>query len=133
MKESSPATALMLRAIVVHVAALAEGREVLGPVVGGVMIAVPSSQDHACGPHPFEDIIRPDRQTDEASGSITPGALLPIPPATVPEMKDALPMRTQTDLAAPLRPLEADHGRELRPIDGVEEAVLAPDRHPGQS
>ncbi|WP_210168766.1 hypothetical protein, partial [Methylobacterium sp. Leaf465] len=37
-KESSPATALMLRAIVVHMAALAEGGEVLGPVVGGIMV-----------------------------------------------------------------------------------------------
>jgi hypothetical protein len=123
----------MLRAIVVHVAALAEGGEVLRPVVGRVMIAVPGRENHARGSHTPENIIRPDRQTDEASGSITPGARLSIPPATVPEMKDALSMRTQTDLAAPLSPLKADHSRELAPIDGVEEAVLAPDRHPGQS
>ena len=108
-KESSPTTALMLGPIVVHVAALAEGGEVLGPVVRRVVIAVPGGQDYPCGPHPSEDIIGSDRQTDEVPGSVTPGAFLPIPPATIAEMKDALPMGTGANLAPPLRTLEADH------------------------
>jgi hypothetical protein len=119
----------MLGPIVVHVAALAEGREVLSGVVGGVVIAVSGSQNHACGPHPSEDIIGPDREADEAPRSVTPRAFLSIPPTPIAKMEDPLPVRTGANLAPPLRPLEADHGRELRPIDRVEEAVLAPDRH----
>jgi hypothetical protein len=132
-EQGAPASALMFGSIVVHVAALAEGGEVLGPVVRRVMIAVASGQDYPCGAHASENIIGSDRQTDEASGSVTPGAFLPIPPAAVPEVEDSLPVRTGANLAPAIRALEADHGRELRPIDGVEEAVLAPDRHPGQS
>ncbi len=40
-----------------------------------------------------------------------------------------LPVRAPAALAAAPCPPEPDHGRELGPVDGVEEAVLAPDRH----
>lgn len=123
----------MFRSIVVHVAALTKGGEVLGSVVGRVMVAVPGCQDHARGPDTPEDVVGSDRQTDEVPGPIAPGDNLCVPPATVAEMEYGLPMWAGTDLAAPLRPLEADHGRELGPVDGVEEAVLAPDRHARQS
>lgn len=123
----------MFGPVVVHVAALAEGREVLGPIVRRVVIPMPGGQDHPGGPHTPKNIIGPDREADEASGSIAPGAFRSIPPATIAEMEHALPMRTGADLAAPLRPLEADHGREFAPVDGIEEAVLASDRHARQS
>ena len=51
----------MLRPIVVHVAALAEGHEVLGGVVGGVMIAMGGGEDDASRSHGPEHIISPDR------------------------------------------------------------------------
>ena len=98
-----------------------------------VMIAVPGGQDYPRGTHTTQDIIGSDRQTNEAPGSVTPGARLSIPPATVPEVEDPLPMRTGANLAPPLRALEADHSRELRPVDGIEEAMLTPDWHARQS
>ena len=42
-------------------------------------------------------------------------------------------MRTGADLTPFLGPLEADHGRKLGPVDRIEEAVLALDRHARQS
>jgi len=44
-------------------------------------------------------------------------------------MVDHLAMWASAALAAAFRPREPDHGRELRPVDRVEEAVLGPDRH----
>jgi hypothetical protein len=54
----------MLGLVMVYVTALAEGREVLGPVVGNVMIAVPGRQDNARGPHAPEDVVNSDCQAD---------------------------------------------------------------------
>ena len=62
---------------------------------------------------------------------VTPAAGVHIPPATVAEVVDDPPMRSPAAFAAPPCPSEPDHGRELRPVDGVEEAVLGPDRHGG--
>ena len=42
-------------------------------------------------------------------------------------------MTTPATFAAAFRPPEPDHGRELRPINGIEEAVLGPDRFVGIS
>lgn len=71
-EQGPPASALMFGSIVVHVAALAEGREVLRGVVRRVVITVPGRQDHSRSPHPTEDIIGSGRQTDEASCAVTP-------------------------------------------------------------
>jgi hypothetical protein len=60
---------------------------------------------------------------------VTPGARRRIPPAAIPEMRHVLPMRATAGLTAAPCPPEPDHGRELRPVDRVEEAVLAPDGH----
>ena len=58
------------------------------------------------------------------------------PPAGGPFFEVAIkpnhpPVRSLAALATAFRPAEPDHGRELRPVDGVEEAVLGPDRHSG--
>ena len=52
-----------------------------------------------------------------------------LPPATIAEVVDHPPVGPPAALAAAFRPPEPDHGRELRPVDGVEEAMLGPDRH----
>jgi hypothetical protein len=119
----------MFGPIVVHVAALAEGGEVFTHVVRRVVIAVPGRQNQARGAHASQNVIGPHCQTDEAPGPIAPGAHLSIPPAPIAKMKDALSMRTGADLTTASCPLEANDGRELRPVDGIEEVVLAPDWH----
>jgi len=100
----------MFRSIVVDVVALAESREVLRGVVGRVGIAVPGGEDHTGRSYSFEHVVCSDREADEAPGSITPSDSFIVPPATIPEMEDALSTRTGTNLAASLRPLEADDG-----------------------
>jgi hypothetical protein len=119
----------MLGPIVVYVTRLAEGGEVLGPVVRRVMIAAPGRQNHTCYSYGTQNVICPNHQAVEASYPIPPGARLSIPPASIAEIKDALSMRTGADIATSLGLLEADRSRELGPIDGIEEAVLAPDRY----
>jgi hypothetical protein len=44
-------------------------------------------------------------------------------------MGHTLPVQTRPDFTSATGTAEADHGRELGPIDEVEKAVLAPDWH----
>lgn len=61
--------------------------------------------------------------------SVTPATHGCIPPASVAEMIDRAPMRAAADLTASTRAPEADRGREFAPVDWIEVAVLASDRH----
>ena len=118
----------MLRPVVDHVAALAEGCEVGVCVVGRVVIAMGGCQDDMGLASAAEDIdARPD--PDPAPPSIAPTAGLSVPPTPIAEVVDHLPVRSPTALAAALRPTKADRHRQLAPVDRVEEAVLGPDRH----
>ena len=63
--------------------------------------------------------------------SVSPPAGVRIPPPPVAEVVDHPPVWASAALAAALRPAEPDHGRELRPVDRVEDAVLGQDRHRG--
>ncbi len=119
----------MLRPVVDHVAPLADGHEIGVAIVSGVVVAMARSQDHPRRPHGAEHIIAIDREAHNPPRPIAPGSGLSVPPAAVAEMPDGFPMRTPAALTAAPGASEADHRRELRPIDGVEEAVLAPDRH----
>ena len=72
-------------------------------------------------------------QTNEAlAPSIALGADLGIPPPPVAEAVDDAPMRPPAALTSSTGPSEVDRGRELRPVDWVEEAMLRADRQRGQ-
>ena len=68
-------------------------------------------------------------QPDKAPASVAPDAALFVPPATIAKVADQLPMRSGAVLTAAPGTLEADHSRQLRPVDGVQPAVLRADRH----
>ena len=120
----------MLRPVVDHVAALAEGREVGVRVVRGVMIPVGGGQDHPSPASAAEDVgTGPD--PDPAPPTIAPATGLSVPPTPIAEVIDHLPVRSSAALTAALGPAEADRHRQLAPVDRVEEAVLGPDRHGG--
>ena len=121
----------MFRPVVVHVAPLAERREVGVRVVGRIVVAVGGSQDHPRRPYRLQHVVGIDRQADDLPHSVTPGTRLSVPPAAIAEVPNGLPMWTPAALTAALGATEADHGRQLWPVDGVEEAVLAPDRYFG--
>ena len=122
----------MCRAIVVHVTTLAEGCEIAVGIVGGVVIAVGGRKDNLRRTHEAEILDRWHR-SEWSSSPVTPCTDAGIPPASVAEMVDRLAMWPATPLTGPASPAKADRGRELRPVDGVEEAVLPPDRHARQS
>src|SRR4051812_1676470 len=118
----------MLRPVVVHVAPLAEGGEVRVHVVAGVVIAVGGRQYHP-GRSGAGQFLYAWQRLGRPPLPVPPGAHLSIPPAAIVEAVDALPMRALAALAAAPCSAEPDHGRELRPVDEVEKAVLSPDRH----
>ena len=112
-------------------AALAERREIGVDVVGGVVVAMCRGQ-HDPGPaHGPEDIYSAGRDAHAPSAPVAPGCGLRIPPSAVAEVDHGSPMRSATALAASPGSAEPDQRRELRPVDRVEEAVLAPDGHCG--
>ena len=118
----------MLRPVVDHVAALAEGREVGVGIVRRVVVPVGCGQHHPGSAGTAEDVsLRSD--PDPPAPPVAPPAGVSVPPAAVAEVVDYLPMRPPAALAAASSPAEPDQRRELRPVDGVEEAVLGPDRH----
>lgn len=75
----------MLRRIVDHVATLAPCREVGWPVVGRVMVSVPSGEDNPRRPDLAEHVSRADLDADEPAGTIAPGTHLFVPPPPVAE------------------------------------------------
>ena len=112
----------------VHVTTLAEGCEVGVGVVGGVVIAVSGGQHDPCRANDAE-IVHCRKGLERSTLSVAPCAHAGIPPAPISEMVDRLPVRAPAALTGSAGTAEADRGRELAPVDGVEEAVLAPDRH----
>jgi hypothetical protein len=129
-KQRPPSTPLVLRPVVDHVAALAEGGEVGVRVVRGVVIPMGCGQNDP-GPASVAEDVYLCRDPDPAAPAVAPAARIRVPPAPITEVVDHSPVRPPAALTAASRPPEADHSRELRPVDGVEEAVLGPDRHGG--
>ncbi len=129
-KQGQPPTPPMLLAIVLEMAPLAERHEVARPVVGGVMVPVSSREHHTGGPHLHWEVLDLQRTPDLPTCPVAPCRALRIPPASIAEVTDHPPMRPPAFLTLALRTLEADEGGELRPVDGVEPAVLGADRHP---
>src|SRR5215207_5875538 len=118
----------MLRPVVQHVAALTERLEVLGSVVGGVVIEMRADQNHACCSD--SPLPQPERGPREWSAfSVAPLLPVAIPPAPIAQVADRMSMRTAAPFAFALRSFEADHGRKLGPVDGVEPAIASIDRH----
>ena len=120
----------MLRPVVDHVASLAEGHEVGVCIVRGVVVPVRRGQHHP-GPTGEAEDVGPRRDPDPPASPIKPEASIGVPPATISEVINHPPVRPSAALTAAPRPAGPDHGRELRPVDRVEEAVLGPDRHGG--
>lgn len=121
----------MLGPVVEHVATLAEGLEIARGVVAGVVVEMASREEH---PRRAEAGQTRGRGGRAERGEDTPSAAAPdlallIPPPTVAEMIDELAMRPPALFTAAVGAGEADHGGELRPVDGIEPAMLRADRH----
>jgi hypothetical protein len=116
---------------VIHVAALAEGREVGVGVVGGVVIAVSGGQ-HDLRRANDAEILDRRKDLERSSLSIAPSAHTGIPPAPVSEVVDRPSVRPTAALTGSASTAEADRCRKLAPINGIEEAVLTPNGHRSQ-
>ena len=115
-EQGAPASAFVLRAIVIDMAALAEGHEIAVEVVGGVVIAVSRSQYDPRRTDEAE-ILDGREAAQRTALPIAPGADAGIPPAPITEMVYRLPMRPTAALAGATCSPKADRGRELRPVD----------------
>ena len=97
----------MLGAVMVHVAALAEGREVRVGVVSRVVIAVRCRQHDLRRTNNIKILDR--RQGLERSAlPIAPSTDAGVPPVPVAEMVDGLPMRPTTTFTSAPCSAEAD-------------------------
>ncbi len=120
-----PAPAQMLGAIVLKMAALAPGGKIGIAVPAGIMLTMTGRQDRHRQPRARQIGHLPQRLPPVRS----PSSGLRIPPAPVVEADDEVSVRPSTSLAASTRSFEADHCRELRPVDRIEMAEFAADRH----
>jgi hypothetical protein len=127
-EEGEPASAAVFLTVMLEVAPLAERHQVTRAIVGWVVVAVSRCEHHARGPHMREG-VRYLSASHPSPLPVPPGSAIRVPPAAITKVADDVSMWPTTALAAALRPLEADHGRELLPVDGVEPTVLRTDRH----
>ena len=131
----------MLPRIVTHVAGLAERRQVSQTVVAGVVVEMRAGQRHA---RPAERQGRRDAgearlRVDHGGGAgqcpyppapaVPPAGAGVVPPSSVAEMHDVATVRPAAMLALPLGAVEADQRGQLAPVDRVEPAMFACDRH----
>ena len=93
-----PALPAMLLGIMEDVASLAQGSEVLGRVVGRIMVEMRAGQDHVGGSNDPRREAAAKLQALTAIGA--PHTVLSIPPAPVPEMSDRLQVRPLAPFAA---------------------------------
>ena len=115
----------VLGPVVFEVAALAPGGQIRVAVAAGVVLAVAGGQDR----HGQPGAGQIGDAAQDAAPAGAPGTGLRIPPRPAVEADDDLPVRPRAAFAASPGPAEADHGRELGPVDRVEVAVFGADRH----
>ncbi len=113
--------------IVAEMAALAQGAQVGKRGVGGVVIEMGGGgEDPALARGGELDEVGPG---GAAAGIVAPAARLFVEPSSVRQLKDAAPVRAAAGLAASPRPLEAHEPAQERPVDRIEPAQIAADRH----
>jgi hypothetical protein len=118
----------MLIPILQQVAALAERLQIARTVVCWIMVEMRRRQINACGADLGQrDCLEPMPQNPALA--VAPRRAPCVPPTPVAETDDDPTMRPRAMFAAAFRPLEADHGRKLPPIDRIEPTKLRPDRH----
>ena len=112
-------------------ATLTQRLQVPRPVLGWIMVEVRTGQHHArLIPGEGRGQLSGSWQPPQRSASARPPDLMVlVPPPSIPKMIDQAAVGPPAALASPLRTAEADDGRELGPVDRVEPAMLAADRH----
>jgi hypothetical protein len=119
--------AQVLGPVVAEVAALAERAEVAEGRVLRVVVEVGRAEvDEARASGRVLDDVRPGGRPARVVAP-APGRLVPPPP--VGELGDGRAVRPAARLAAAERPAEPDQAADQRPVDRVEPAQLAADRH----
>ena len=128
-EQGDPTPATVLGPVVDHVAALTERGEIGVRVVGGVVVAVSRGQHHPGPTQVPENVGGPGHDAHPSATPVTPRGGRRVPPAAIAEVDHGLPVWSPTTLASAPGAPEPDRDRELRPVNRVEEAMLAPDRH----
>ena len=108
----------MFRAVVDHMAALAERAQVAGPRVARVMVEVRGGE-HNSGLLEIV-VLAVGRPVHLPAPAVPPGLVRLVEPAAVAEMMHDRAMRTAAGFTAPLGADEAHPSRKLRPVDRVE-------------
>jgi hypothetical protein len=123
----------MLVTIVQQVAALAERCEVGIHVVRRIVVPVSRRQHDPGRADATEEILAHQPPAQTAPPTVTPAFEVRVEPPPIPEVMNAPKVRAPAALAPPARAPEADHSRQLAPVNRVEVAVLRSDWHPGST
>src|SRR5215472_8159001 len=117
----------MVRAIVDHVAALAQALDISQPVIARVMVEMRRRQDDASSPHPRSLLkIGPSRRP---AAAVAPGVTRGIEPASVGQTVNRLAVGPSASLANTVGALETYAATDLRPVAGIKSPHLRLDRH----
>ena len=108
-----------------QVAALTPCFQVLEIAVGGVVVEVAGREPDDCPTEPVGFVGAGCLPT----ALISPGTVLTIEPSAIADAEDEFSVRSAASLAAALGTTEADGGRQLRPVVGVEGTMFGADRH----
>ena len=105
--------------------ALAQRCKIAWGIVGRIMIEVGTCQYNARLPHAVEG----RKWSNDPSLPVPPFTSSFIPPISVRNTPHPRHMRSTAPFAAPLRPAEADCGRQLRPVYWVKPAMFGTNWH----
>lgn len=128
MQGHMPATAV-LRPVVKDMAALAPCGEVRVGVDARVVVPMRGGEVDLRRADHRSNLGRARLRAELPAAPVAPSAGLGVPPPAVAQVQDDPAVRSAALLAQALGATEPDHGGELRPVNRVEETVVAADRH----
>jgi hypothetical protein len=117
-----PALRQVMRPIVQHVAALAEGAEVLQPVVGRIAVQVRGCE-HDAG-HPKPSCLHKVGPPGHAPLAVPPGRRLLVKPPPIRKAADKCEVWSSTALAPTSSALEANVAAQRTPVRRIERPQL---------
>jgi hypothetical protein len=131
----------MFVGVMAHMAALTKRREVSWPVIARIMVEVRGGEYDARDPHwswrlnagesglhPCQ-LLRRRQAANPSALPIAPALCVLVPPSPITQVQHVATVRATAMLATSFGAAEADDGGELAPIDWIEPAVFARDRH----
>ena len=141
LKSIEPPASTMFGGVMDHMATLAERGEVARPVVAGIMVQVRAGKDHARDAQMGgrvdaresrlrpRQIIRRRQAANPPALPVAPACRVLVPPDAIAEVQHVAAVRAPAMLTTSLGAAKPDDVGQLAPVDRIEPAMFARDRH----